>query len=116
MEIVRFTRLPRRIGQIGVHTLYHQLPGDHTVILKRHLMQYEVAHRIYAKEIYQVIGIQHISLGLAHLAIALQQPRMSKYLLRQRQIQCHQEDRPVNRMETDDILSDQMQVCRPVSS
>ena len=39
---------------------------------------------------------------------------MTKYLLRQRQIQCHQHDRPVNRMETDNILTDQMQVGRPV--
>ena len=39
---------------------------------------------------------------------------MSKYLLRKRQIQCHQENRPVYRMETDDILSNQMQVSRPV--
>ena len=39
---------------------------------------------------------------------------MAKYLLWQRQIQSHQEDRPVNGMETDDILSDQMQICRPV--
>ena len=107
-------QVAKGIGQIGVHTLYHQLPGDDTVILERHLMQYEVTHRIYAEEINQVIGIQHISLGLAHLAIALQQPRMSEYLLRKRQIQRHQEDRPVNRMETDDILTDQVQVCRPV--
>ena len=39
---------------------------------------------------------------------------MAEYLLWQRQIQRHQEDRPVNRMETDDILTDQVQVCRPV--
>ena len=77
-------------------------------------MQYEVAHRIYAKEINEVIGIQHISLGLAHLSIALQQPRMPEYLLRKRKTERHQKDRPVNRMETDDIFSDQVQVCRPV--
>ena len=39
---------------------------------------------------------------------------MTKYLLWQRQIQCHQHDWPVNRMETDNILTDQMQVSRPV--
>ena len=39
---------------------------------------------------------------------------MSKYLFRQWKIQCHQEDRPVNGMETDDIFTDQMKVCRPV--
>ena len=38
---------------------------------------------------------------------------MPEHLLRQRQAQRHQEDRPVNRMETDDILSDQMKVRGP---
>ena len=109
-------QISKGICQIGIQTLYHQFPGDHTVVLKRHLMQDEVADCIHAEEFYQVICIQHISLGFAHLAVALQQPRMSEYLLRKRQIQGHQEDRPVNGMETDDILSDQMQVCRPVSS
>ena len=39
---------------------------------------------------------------------------MSEHLLRQRQIQRHQKNRPVNRMETDNIFSDQVQICRPV--
>ena len=38
---------------------------------------------------------------------------MAEHLLGKRQAERHQEDRPVNRMETDNILSDQMQVCRP---
>ena len=77
-------------------------------------MQHEIANCIYTKEIYQFIGIQYISFGLTHFSVTLEQPRMSEYLLRKRYIQCHQEDWPVNGMETDDILSDQMQVCRPV--
>ena len=77
-------------------------------------MQNEVTHCIHAKEINQFIGIQYISFGFAHLAVTLQQPRMSEYLFRKWQVQCHQENRPVNRMETDDILTDQMQICRPV--
>ena len=77
-------------------------------------MQHKVPHRVYPKEIHQLIRIQHIALGLAHLAVSLQKPRMSEDLLRKRQIQRHQEDRPVDRMETDDILPDQMQIRRPV--
>ena len=44
-------------------------------------MKHEVTYCIYAKEIYQSICIENISLGLAHLAIALKQPWMTKYLL-----------------------------------
>ena len=77
-------------------------------------MQNEITHRIHTKIIYQIIGINHITFGFTHLSFADKQPRMSKYLLRQRNIQCHQHDRPIDRMETNDIFTDQMQVCRPV--
>ena len=39
---------------------------------------------------------------------------MSEYLFRKRKIQRHQEDRPVNSMETDDIFTDKVKICRPV--
>ena len=39
---------------------------------------------------------------------------MSEYLFRKGQIESHQEDGPVNGMETDNVLADQMQVSRPV--
>ena len=76
-------------------------------------MQHEVTHRIHAEEVHQIIRIHHVSLGLAHLAVALQQPGMAENLLRQRLAQRHQEDGPVDRMEADDILADQMQVGGP---
>ena len=77
-------------------------------------MQYEVTCCVHAKQIYHIVRIDHVSFGLTHLVSALEQPRMSEYLLRQRQIQRHQENRPVNGMETNDIFTDQMQICRPV--
>ena len=43
-------------------------------------MKHKVTHCIYAEEIYQRICIKNISLGFAHLAITLKQPRMTKYL------------------------------------
>ena len=39
---------------------------------------------------------------------------MTEDLLRQRLAECHQEDGPVNRVEADNVLSDQMQIRRPV--
>ena len=38
---------------------------------------------------------------------------MAEYLLRQRKVERHQKDWPVDRVEADDILADQMQVGRP---
>ena len=54
-----------------IKSLNDQLPGNDSIILKRHLMQYKVARRIYTKQIYHIIRIDDISLGLAHLVTAL---------------------------------------------
>ena len=87
-----------------------RLDTDKMCIRDRH----KEAYCVYAKHIHQVVRVKYIALGLAHLAVALQQPGMPEHLLRQRKFQSHQENRPVNGMEADNILSDQMQVCRPV--
>ena len=47
------------------------------------------------------------------MAVTDQQPRMTKDLLGQLFAQCHQEDRPVNGMETDDVLTDEVYISRP---
>ena len=39
---------------------------------------------------------------------------MSEYLLWKRKVKCHKENRPVNSVETHDIFSDKVQICRPV--
>ena len=107
-------QIAKRICQIGIEPLHTQIPGDHTVIFKRHLMQDKAAYRVHAEKIGKLIRVQDIALGLTHLAVAHQQPRVAENLLRKRLAERHQEDRPVDRMETDDILPDQVQVSRPV--
>ena len=77
-------------------------------------MQHEITHRIHTEDLCQLIRVEHIALGLGHLPVAHQQPGMSEYLLRKRLAQRHQEDRPVDRMEANDILADQMKIRRPV--
>ena len=77
-------------------------------------MEYEITDSIYTEELNKLICVNYISFGFTHFSIALKQPRMSEYLFRKRKIQRHQEDRPVNRMETDDIFSDKVKISRPV--
>ena len=77
-------------------------------------MKHDVAHGIDAEVTNQIIRINYIALGLGHLALAHQQPWMTEHLLRQRQIQRHQHNRPVDRVETQNILTDQMDIRRPV--
>src|SRR3546814_4086544 len=50
---------------------------------------------------------------LRHLFPAIEQKAVAEYLLRQRQVRAHQKSRPVNRMKTNDILADHMDVRWP---
>ena len=76
-------------------------------------MKHKVAHRVHAEEIHQGVSVEHISLGLAHLAVPLEQPGMSEHLLGQGKSQSHEEDGPVNGVEADDVLSNQVKIRRP---
>ena len=77
-------------------------------------MQNEISYGVHTEKVCQFIGIKHVSLGFAHFSVSLQQPGMTEDLFGQRQIQSHQEDGPVDGVEADDILTNQMQVSRPV--
>ena len=107
-------KVAQRVGELGIHALDHELPGDDAVIFKRHLVQAEVADRVHAEDIGKVVRVEDVALRLGHLAAGLQEPRMAEDLLRKRDIQRHQKDRPVDRMEADDILADEVKVRRPV--
>ena len=54
-------------------------------------------------------GIGHIAQRLRFLLPAIEQETVAENLLRYRQTGAHQECRPVNRMEADNVLSNQVQ-------
>ena len=83
---------------IRFHTIY-------TIIFKWHLMQHKIPNCIHTKQLHKVVRVHNITFGLTHLVIVLQKPWMSKHLTRQFLSKCHQKNRPVNGMETNNILS-----------
>ena len=77
-------------------------------------MKDEIADRVHAEQRHQVVRVDHVPFGFGHLAVALKQPGVAEHLLRKREVEAHQEDGPVDGMEADDVLADQMEVRRPV--
>ncbi len=106
-------QVPQGVGQVGIRSFRNQLPGGVAVIFIGHLMHHVIPHRVHAEKVHQIVHVDHIPLGLAHLPPVHHQPGMSEYLLRQRLPQSHQEDRPVDGVETDDVLPDQVKVRGP---
>ena len=56
--------IAERIRKLGVPSLDHEVVGDHAVILKRHLVDAEVADRVDVEYIGEIVGVNDISLGL----------------------------------------------------
>ena len=102
------------VGKVGVEALDHVFVGDGTVGGVGHFGKHVVTNTIHAEQIGKIVGIHDVSAGFAHLVHAGKQPRMTEYLFRQGQIERHQNDGPINGMETDDILTDNMHVGRPI--
>ena len=105
--------ISERVCKVGVGALRHKLPRDYAVVIVRHLVKHEISRRVHTEDVDQIVCVDDVALGLAHLVATLQKPRVSEHLLRKRNVQRHQEDRPVNRVEADDVLADQMKVRRP---
>ena len=76
-------------------------------------MEQEVPHRVNAEHVHQIVGVDDVALRLAHLAPVHQQPGVAEHLAGQGQVQGHEEDGPVDGVEADDVLADQMQVRGP---
>ena len=77
-------------------------------------MKQVVSHGVDAEEPYEILGIEHIALGFAHLVFAHEQPRVAENLLGQGLIKCHENYRPVNCVETENVLAYEVYIGRPV--
>ena len=75
MEMVRFNRFPRVLARSEFIRSTSSSQVMTPFVLKRHLVQNEVADSVYAEQVYQIVRVDHVSFGFTHLAVALQQPR-----------------------------------------
>ena len=64
-------QISKDICQVGIIALNYKIPGDHTIVLIRHLMQHKITCGIHTEQIHHIIRVDHISLGLTHLIPAL---------------------------------------------
>ena len=76
-------------------------------------MEHEVPHRIHTEQLHQIVGVDHIAQALGHLVALHQQPGVTEHLLGQLLAHAHKENGPINGVETNDVLADQMQIRRP---
>ena len=101
------------VGEVGVVFGDKGLVGDAAVLGVGHRREEVVADGVDPEEVYEVVGVDDVAFGLAHLVGGEEEPGVAEDLFRQRQVEAHQEDRPVDGVEPEDVLADDVQVGRP---
>ena len=102
------------VCKVGIDGADKQLIGEVAVGAEGEGAQQEEAQRIDAEHIRQHIGIDDVALGLGHLAAVNDEPAVAVYALGQGQFHAHEHCRPDDGVEADDLLADDVYVCRPV--
>lgn len=102
------------VCKVNIDAVDKRFVGEVTVRAEWELTQQEVTQCVYAVTFCQNVWVNYVALGFAHLAAVQKQPAMTVNLLWQRQIQCHQDSRPDDGMETNDLFTNEVYVSRPV--
>ncbi len=101
------------VGEIRIRPVHDRIMTVVAVLPERHLAQEEVAKLINSVGVGKLERIDDIADRLRHFLPAIEQKAVAVHALRRRNPRRHQERRPVDRMKTHDIFSDDVQIRRP---
>ena len=85
------------------------------VITELDVAQQIPAHGIGSALLQQTFRIEHVAEGFAHLLTLTGEKSMAEHMLGNRKSGGHQHRRPVDRMETEDVLADHVHGRRPAA-
>ena len=103
------------VGQIGVDPADDPVFAVTAILAERHLTQEEVANLVHPEALHQGDRVDDIANGLAHLLAPVVEESVREDPARQRDSRRHQESRPVHGVKPDDVLTDHMQISRPIA-
>ena len=101
------------VGELGVVPRLEPLGRDLAVGAEAHLAQHVEAQRVRPVDVGHVEGLDHVAERLRHLVLAEQQVAVDGHLLRHLDLGRHQQRRPDDGVELEDVLPDQVDRRRP---
>ena len=107
-------KIAKCICKVTVKSADKHFISDCTVLCERHFVKWIISYRVNTEMLYKILRINYVTSWLTHLFITDKHPRMSEHLFRKRFAQCHKHNRPINCMETKNVLTDNMHICRPI--
>src|SRR5216683_1562802 len=103
------------VGEIAVVALDDRVVTEIAVLAEDGLAQKIVAKSIHAQDVYDGPWTHDVAQRLAHLGAVHEQPAMCPDLFWQGEPGGHQKGGPVNGVEANDFLADEMDISRPES-
>ena len=101
------------VYEVGVITCENAFPSDRSVGCERHFSEGVVTNAVNSNVLGELICINHVSAGLGHLVRAEVEPGVTEDLFGERKIESHEEDGPIDRVESYDVLTDHVYVSGP---
>ncbi len=101
------------VGQVAVDALDESLVGKVAVGADGRFAHQEIADGIGAEMLEQDLRVEDVAARLGHFLFVLQPPAVDQFLLGRFEAGGHQERRPVDRVEFQDVFGHDVQVGRP---
>ena len=106
-------KIAQAIRQVAVVASQQSLVTETAILPENHLAQQEVAQSIHAQDIGDGLCQANVSARFGHLLAFKRPPAMRHHPLRERLVRSHQKRRPVDCVEAQNFLADQVQIGRP---
>ena len=107
-------KVAESVYKVAVKFCNKHFVGNRAVTKVRHFRKSVVSHTICTNKVCKIVGVHYISSGLAHFVHARQKPWVTENLFGHRLTESHKNYRPVNCVETKNVLSYNLKVGRPV--
>ena len=106
--------IAQAVGEVAVVAGEQGVVAEIAVLAEGHVAQQVIAQRVDADGAGDGLGVSDIAFGFAHLLLLEKQPAVGEDTLRQRLLRGHEKGRPVDAMEANDLLADQMELRGPI--
>ena len=102
------------VGEVAVDAVHHGAVREVAVIAERNLAQQEVAHLVEPVALDHVERIDDVADRFRDLLALVGPPSVREDPLGRIDARAHQEGRPVDRVEAQDILAHHVKIARPI--
>src|SRR5438445_11894206 len=102
------------MGEIAVVAREQRFVAEISVLAEGDVAEQVISQRIDADGASDRLGVSDVTFGFAHLLLLKEEPAVGENGFWKRLLRSQEEGRPIDAMEADDFLADQMELRGPI--